>query len=189
MRSLIRAVGLLILDLASTLVFLAVLLLTGKLVTAVVSGMAFGAAQIAWRMVRRQPIDLMQWMSLILVLGSGAASLLTHNPRFVMMKPSVIYAVVGLVMLRPGWMNRYLPPEAIRWVADLGTLFGYAWAGLMFATAALNLVLAWTLAPAVWAAATSTFAIASKLVLLVGQFAVMRFVGRRRARAEALAGA
>jgi intracellular septation protein len=35
-------------------------------------------------------------MSLFLVLGSGAPTLITDDPRFVMVKPSVIYVIVGM---------------------------------------------------------------------------------------------
>ncbi len=53
----------------------------------------------------------MQWMSLFLVIASDEAALLTHDPRLVMVKPSLIYIAIGIVMLKPGWMNRYLLPR------------------------------------------------------------------------------
>jgi len=45
-------------------------------------------------------------------------------------------------MLKPGWMNRYLPERAMEIVPDVGVVFGYIWSGLMFFSAGLNLVLA-----------------------------------------------
>ena len=33
----------------------------------------------------------------------------TSDPRFVMAKPSVIAVIVGVFMLKPGWLSRYLP--------------------------------------------------------------------------------
>jgi intracellular septation protein len=44
---------------------------------------------------------------------------LTSDPRFVMLKPSVVYCIVGAYMLKPGWMNRYLPPIAVQTVPDI----------------------------------------------------------------------
>jgi intracellular septation protein A len=73
---------------------------------AVAIGIGLGAAQIGWLLMRRKPIDTMQWLSIGLVVVSGVATMLTSDPRFVMMKPSVVYCVVGAFMLRPGWMNR-----------------------------------------------------------------------------------
>lgn len=126
-----RSAQLLVSDLASTLFFLAVLLVTRNVILAVAIGVGIGIAQIAWMAVRRKPIDAMQWLSIGLVVAAGVATLLTKDARFVMLKPTVIYCVVGAFMLRPGWMNRYLPPAAIQFVPDLAYAFGFVRAGLM----------------------------------------------------------
>jgi intracellular septation protein len=183
MEQLIRSARLLASDLASTIVFLAVLLIAKDVRLAVAIGVAIGVAQIGWFLTRRKPIDTMQWLSIGLVVVSGAATLLTSDPRFVMLKPSVIYCVVGVFMLRPGWMNRYLPPVAIQVVPDVVHAFGFAWAGLMFASAALNLILALSLDPLSWAASMSMWGIASKVALFLVQYTTMRAIGRRRAPA------
>jgi intracellular septation protein len=44
---------------------------------------------------------------------------LTSDPRFVMLKPSVVYCIVGAYMLKPDWMNRYLPQIAVQTVPDI----------------------------------------------------------------------
>lgn len=183
MKNLLQSARLLVSDLASTLLFLAVLLITKDLILAVVLGVGLGAVQIGWLIVRRKPIDTMQWLSIGLVIVSGAATLLTKDPRFVMLKPSVIYCIVGAYMLRPGWMNRYLPPIAVAVVPDLAFVFGFIWAGLMFASAALNIGLALTLDPVTWSAAMSIWGIASKVGLFLIQYTTMRMIGARRARA------
>ena len=102
MKNLFEAGKLLLLDMAATLFFLVLYLLTHNVTLSVVLGMALGAAQIGWQVVRRKPIDTMQWMSLFLVLGAGTVTLITNDPRFVMIKPSVIYVIVGIVMLKRG---------------------------------------------------------------------------------------
>lgn len=181
MSNLLQSARLLVSDLASTLLFLAVLLTTKDLVLAVILGVALGTLQIGWLLLRRRPIDTMQRLSIGLVVASGVATLLTSDPRFVMLKPTVIYCIVGAYMLRPGWMNRYLPDIAIRTVPDIAFLFGFVWAGLMFLSAALNLVLAWTLDPVGWSAVMSIWGIASKVGLFLAQYAAMRLIGRRRA--------
>src|SRR4030088_37798 len=142
MKNLFEAGKLLLLDMASTFFFLVLFLLTHNITLSVVLGMGLGIGQIGWQFARKQPVDTMQWMSLFLILGSGAATLITRDPRFVMTQPSVIYVIVGVVMLKPGWMNRYLPPIAIEIVPDIATIFGFVWAGLMFFSAALNLIVA-----------------------------------------------
>ena len=147
MANLLKSAQLLVSDLASTLLFLAVLLITKDL-----------------------------------ILASGTATFFTHDPRFVMLKPSVIYCIVGVVMLKRDWMSRYLPPRAAP-VADVATTFGYVWTGLMFASAVLKIALALTLDPKSWAAAMSAWGIASKIGLFLVQYSVMTMIGRRRAAA------
>ena len=111
MKNLLDAGRVLLLDLASTLLFLAVYLLSDNLFLAVGLGMALGVAQIGWQLMHGKPIGTLQWLSVVLVLASGTATFFTRDPHFVMIKPSVIYVIVGIVMLKRGWMNRYLPPR------------------------------------------------------------------------------
>ncbi len=129
-------------DLFSTLLFAGLYWVTGSVFVATGLALVAGVAQMAWLKLRGAPIDAMQWMSLTLVLVFGGASLITHDPHFIMFKPTLIYAAVGVVMLRwPGWIVRYQPPVALRWSRDVAMRFGYVWAGLMFGTGALNLAL------------------------------------------------
>jgi intracellular septation protein A len=183
MRDLFAAAKLLLLDLASTVFFLVVFLLSKNIPLAVALGVALGVAQIGWEFVRKRPIDTMQWLSLFLVVGAGTATLITNDPRFVMVKPSLIYLVVGVVMLKPGWMNRYLPPVAKELVPDLAFIFGFIWSGLMFFSAALNVIVALNFSVVTWASFMSVYGIVSKLGLFLIQYAVMRYVGIRRRRA------
>ena len=138
------------------------------------------AGQIGWKLLRRIPVDALQWISAVVVLASGSAAIVTDNPVFVMLKPSVIYLLVGWAMLKRGWMNHYLPPRALEFVPDLAITFGYVWAGLMFFSAALNLVLALNLSVTQWGIAMSVWGTASKFALFFLQYGVMKFIGRRR---------
>ncbi|RXH23765.1 intracellular septation protein [Bradyrhizobium nanningense] len=182
MKNLFEAGKLLLLDMAATLFFLMLYLLTHNVTLSVVLGMVLGLAQIGWQFARRKPIDTMQWMSLFLVLGAGTVTLITADPRFVMIKPSVIYIVAGIVMLKRGWMNRYLPPIAIELVPDVAIIVGYAWSGLMFFSAALNVIVALNFDVATWSAAMSIYGIVSKAAMFLIGYAVMRTVAVARRR-------
>jgi intracellular septation protein len=188
MKNLFEAGKLLLLDMAATLFFLVLYLLTRNIALSVVLGMALGTAQIGWQFARRKPVDIMQWMSLFLVLGAGTVTLLTDDPRFIMIKPSVIYIVVGVVMLKRGWMNRYLPPIAIEMVPDIAVILGYAWAGLMFVSAALNVIVALNFSVVAWSVTMSIYGLVSKLAMFLIGYAVMRTVGRARRRGQQLRG-
>jgi intracellular septation protein len=183
MRNLFEAAKLLLLDMASTRFFLGLFLLTRNIPLSVALGVALGVAQIGWQFVRKKPIDTMEWMSLFLVVGSGVATLVTDNPRFVMVKPSLIYILVGVVMLKPGWMNRYLPPIAKAVVPDVAVIFGFVWAGLMFTSAVLNLVVALNFNVVTWSVFMSVYGIVSKAGLFLIGYPTMRYIGVRRWRA------
>ena len=180
MKDLLNAAGLLLLDLASTFVFLLVFLLTHDTLLSVGLGIAFGVAQTGSQFVRGKRIDVIEWLSLFLVVAAGATTLLTNDPRFVLFKPSVIYAIVGIVMLKPGWLNRYLPDIAKTVVPDVAVAVGYAWAGLMFISAAVNGFVALTSSVATWAVVMPVYGVVSKLVVFLGGFVAMRVIARRR---------
>ena len=186
MKNLFEAGKLLLLDMAATLFFLVLYLLTHNIALSVLLGMARGTAQIGWQFARKQPIDTMQWMSLFLVLGAGTVTLLTDDPRFIMVKPSVIYVIVGVVMLKRGWMNRYLPPIAIELVPDIAVIVGYAWSGLMFFSAVLNLIVALNFSVVTWSVTMSVYGIASKLLMFLIGYAAIRIIAGRRGRHQAL---
>jgi intracellular septation protein A len=183
MRELLRAAKYLLLDLASTLFFLVVFLLTHNTLLSVGLGIGFGLAQIGIQFIRGKPIATMEWLSLFLIVGAGTATLLTDNPRFVLFKPSVIYAIVGVVMLKPGWLNRYLPDIVKTVTPDVATAVGFLWAALMFVSAGVNAFVALTRSVQEWAMIMPVYGIVSKAAMFLIGFAAIRFVTRRRVRA------
>jgi intracellular septation protein A len=188
MKSLLQSAKFLALDMASTFFFLALYAVTKSIPISVAAGVALGIAQIVWEIWRKRPIETMQWLSLFLVLASGAATLLTNDARFVLYKASIIYVIVGAVMLKPGWMNRYLPAVAIEVVPDIAYVFGFVWAGLMFVSAVVNLWVATHYSFLAWTAFMSSYALVTKLGLFLIQYGTMRFIGVRRRRAQLGAG-
>ncbi len=186
-KQLLYAIVPLLFDSLGVIVFAVLLALKVDLVLATAAGAAVASAVVAWELVRRRSVAAMQWLSLIMVVLSAGATLATHDPRFVMVKPTVIYAVIGAAMLRRGWMNRYVPPANLAVVEDLMTRFGYVWSGLMFLTGALNLVVAVAFT-SWWPMFIGVFPLASKLGLFAVQFGVVRFLAQRRSRARAGAG-
>jgi intracellular septation protein A len=185
MKDLLKAAKFLVLDLASTLFFLAVFLLTHNTILSVGLGIAFGLAQIGTQFIRGKPIASMEWLSLFLIVATGTATLLTDDPRFVLFKPSVIYVIVGVVMLKPGWLNRYLPDIVKTVSPDVATAVGFLWAALMFVSAAVNAFVALTRSVAEWALVMPTYGIVSKVAVFLIGFAAMRLITRRRLRAMA----
>jgi intracellular septation protein A len=179
MKQFLYAARPLVFDALGVIVFAALVALHVDVIVAAVAGTAVAVAIVLWELLRGRAVPALQWISLALVLVSTAATWLTHDARFVMGKPSVIYLLIGAVMLKRGWMNRYVPPESLPLIEDRMTLFGYAWAGLMFLTAIANLVVAvWFTAD--WPAFVAVFPLATKIGLFLLQFVVVKATARRR---------
>src|SRR6185437_6271086 len=82
----------------------------------------------------------------------GGASLLTHDARFVMIKPSIGTFAIGCVMLSSNWLDRYLPPIVTQNVSRGFTLFwSRSWAVWLFVLAGANLYVAFAMGPKAWA--------------------------------------
>lgn len=171
-------------DLAATLVFYLVLLVGGRVDVAVGLGIALGLGQLVWALVRRIRVPPMQWVSLGLVAVLGGATLITHDPRFVLIKVSVVYVLIGGAMLQPGWLHRYIPPIAVRHIPERWVVIsGYVWAALILGTGVLNLILTLTVEARTVAGVMTVWAIGSKIAVFAGQYALFRSVARRSIRA------
>ena len=185
-RDFLRTARLLLGDLSGTVVFAVLLALGVSLLVATIAGIITALAVVGVSLARRRPVGAMQWLSLALVIVSGGATLATSDPRYVMAKPSIIAAIVGLFMLRPGWLSRYVPAEVERYIGDVTWLFGFIWAGLMFVTAALNLLIVLRY-PDYWLAFLAIFPALSKLTLFVVHFSTATVIAARRKRRDGFA--
>lgn len=149
--------------------------------------------EISWEYARHRKLSIMQIASLFLVVTLGGASLITHDPRFVMIKPSIGYAAIGIVMLKRGWQAAYIPAIALDLVPERRFVFwGYAWSALMFVSAVGNLALVALVDLKTWALVLLVWGLGSKLVLFAAEYASIRLeAGRthRRRAAEAAASA
>jgi intracellular septation protein A len=171
-------------DVLAGWVFLAIFLISGDLFLAVGIGLAIGVAQVIWMIARRQPIDPLQWMAMLLVIGLGGASIVTRNPTFVVFKPTIFEGCLAAMMLRPNWLARYMPPSINDLVPPALTLFwGYLWAAAWFALAASNLLVARVWGLKAWAVYTN-FSPLVLLGVLIG-LGVLVFPPLVRARARA----
>ena len=174
---LLRALQPLLRDLLSTLVFVALLWTTGDIYLASGIGIALGIGQTLWYMYSGHAIGPLQWLSLVLITVLGMTTILTRNPHFVMMKPTILWIALGAVMLRRDWMAPYLPPIVTDNLDDaLIVRAGYVWATLMFALAVLNLVVAFTMTAKFW----SVYALAAPTVSFVALFTAQYLMFRKQ---------
>ena len=183
MKELLHSARALLRDMVGLLLFAGLYALTHNLLLSVTAGLVLTLGQIGWEIAKGRKVDALQWIGLVVVASSGSAALISNNPLFVMLQPSLIYCLIGAAMLQRGWMLKYMPERASM-VSDLAIVFGYVWAGLMFFSAVLNLVVAQHASVTGWAAFMSIYATASKAALFAVQYGVMKTIGKRRALAR-----
>ena len=174
-------------DFFSTIVFLAIYLITDNVVLATSVAIAGAVAQVIYSRVRGQQLGYMTWASLGLVIVLGGATLLTHDPRFVLAKPAIGHFAIGAIMLKRGWMLRYMPPIVTETVPEYVTVAGYAWAALMFVLGAGTIAVAATGDLKLWAFYVSVVLIGAKVVAFGVQYAAFRVLVTNRIRAAARA--
>src|SRR5204862_8102025 len=97
-------------DFLSTIVFLVIYLATDNVILATSVAIAGAIGQVIYTRIKGQTLGYMSWASLALVIVLGGATLLTHDPRFVLAKPAIGHVAIGLIMLKRGWMLRYMLP-------------------------------------------------------------------------------
>lgn len=174
-------------DFLSTIVFVIAMAITDNLVLSVAAAMAVGIAQIAIEKFRGRRIELMQWASLALVIVLGSAAIYFKDPRFAMIKPSVANFAIGLVMLTPNWMGRYLPPIVKENVSSVAlVVWGYVWAALEIVLAVINAWIALTLGKKIWLEYTAFVPFTAMIGLFLLQYVWLRAAVHRSMRAKAL---
>ena len=174
----------LVLDMASTLFFLALFFLTHNTLLSVSLGIALGVAQIGFQL--HPPKARRHHGVAEPVPDHRRAASRRCSPTIrasCSIKPSVFYLIIGVVMLKPGWLNRYLPDIVKQLTPDVATAVGYYWAALMFVSAGVNAYVALTRSLAEWAMFMPIYGIVSKVIVFGTGFAIIRFMTRRRIRA------
>jgi len=174
-------------DFFSTIVFLVVYAATGDIIIATGVAIAGAIAQFIRAHLRSEKLDIMTWASLALVIVLGTATLLTKDPRFVLIKPSIAHFAIGAIMLRKDWMLRYSPPMVRDNIPHLATIAGYAWAALMFVLGAGVVATAMTGDVKLWAFYVTVIAIGAKVVAFAIQYVIFRIAITRKLRAAAIA--
>jgi intracellular septation protein len=170
-------------DFLSTIIFLAVYLATDNVLLATGVAIAGAAAQVIYAHVRGQPLGFMTYASLGLVIVLGGATLLTSDPRFVLAKPAIAHFAIGSIMLKRGWMLRYMPPIVAETIPEYVTFAGYAWAALMFALGAGTIAIAATGDLKLWAIYVSVIALGAKVAAFAVQYVAFRILVTSRVKA------
>jgi intracellular septation protein len=170
-------------DFFSTIVFLAVYLISGHVLLATGVAIAGSVAQVIYAHVKGEPPGFMSYASLVLVIVLGGATLLTDDPRFVLAKPAIGHFAIGAIMLKRSWMLRYMPAIVTETIPEYVTYAGYGWAALMFALGCGTIAVAMTGDIKLWTFYVTVVMIGAKVLAFAIQYVAFRLLVTSRIRA------
>ncbi|HZT55746.1 MAG TPA: septation protein A, partial [Burkholderiaceae bacterium] len=111
--------------------------------------------QIVVLLIRRQKIDLMLWMTFVLVVVLGGATVWFHNATFIKWKPSVLYWAMGLAFwISQAFFRKNLLQTLIggqlALPAPVWQRLNFAWIAFFGLLGLLNLYVAYTYSDSTW---------------------------------------
>lgn len=123
------------------------------LATSVVVAATF--AQIFYLLIRRRKVDVMLWVSLVIVSIFGGATIYFHNDLFIKWKPTVLYWSFALMFLFTQFvlkknMIRTMMGEQVELPAAIWTRLGLSWVGFFVVMGILNLYVAFNYSRSAW---------------------------------------
>jgi len=174
-------------DFFSTILFLTIYLATDNVLLATGVAIAGAVVQVIYSRVKGKPLGYMTYASLALVIVLGTATLLTNDPRFVLAKPAIGHFAIGAIMLKRGWLLRYLPAIVTDNIPEYVTVAGYAWAALMFVLGAGTIGVAMTGDMKLWTFYVTVVLVGAKIAAFAVQYVAFRLLIGSRLRAAARA--
>lgn len=111
--------------------------------------------QVGYLMAKRQKIDMMLWISLVLVVGLGGATIWFHSDTFIKWKPSVLYWAMGLGLMISAWvfnknLLKRLLGEQLKLPEPIWGRLNAAWVVFFTGMGCLNLFVAYAYPTDIW---------------------------------------
>lgn len=130
--------------------------------------------QVLYLKLRRQKVDLMLWISLVMVVVLGGLTVWLHSDTFIKWKPTGLYAAFALVLLLSdvlmgknlirAMMGEQLPLPERAW-----RVLNRSWVLYFAAMAVLNIVVAYSVDTATWVNFKVFGTTALMVVFMIGQ--------------------
>ncbi len=130
--------------------------------------------QIGVLLARRQKIDMMLWITFVLVVVLGGATVWFHNATFIKWKPSVLYWAMGLAF----WISQTffrknllqtMMGQQLELPASVWQRLNLAWIMFFALMGVLNLYVAYSYSTSTWASFKAFGATGLMLVFMLAQ--------------------
>lgn len=112
-------------------------------------------AQVLWLLMRRRHVDQMLWVSLVIIVVFGGATIYFHDEMFIKWKPTVLYwcfalALLGAQLFMRKNLIRALMGKQMSLPDPVWDKLNLAWASFFAAMGALNLYIAFNFPLELW---------------------------------------
>ncbi|MGY8526872.1 septation protein A [Paracidovorax citrulli] len=130
--------------------------------------------QIGWVWLRHRKVEPMQWISLLIIVVFGGATLLLHNETFIKWKPTVLYWLFAgaLLVSVAGWRKNLIRAMMEKQMSLPDPVWGRlntAWAAFFAIMGVLNLWVAYQFSTDLWVNFKLFGSMGLMLVFIVGQ--------------------
>lgn len=131
-------------------------------------------AQIAYLRHKNGKVEPMQWLSLVIIVVFGGATLLFHNESFIKWKPTVLYWAMGGVLLVAYWimgknlMQRLMGAQ-VSLPQPVWNTLNYAWAIFFIVMGFINIWVAYQFDLDTWVTFKMFGGLGLMLVFVIGQ--------------------
>jgi intracellular septation protein len=145
--------------------------------------------QIAYLLIRRHKIGVVQWTSFVVFLAFGGATIYFHNDAFIKWKPTVLYWLFGTVLMCSNTffgrnlVRSVLEPSGMRLPERIWQRLNLSWIAFFSILGLLNLYVAFHLSRDIWVSFKSI-----GLLLLTVIFAVLQSLLLMRHMSEPIEG-
>ena len=111
--------------------------------------------QVLWLLLRRRHVDTMLWVSLVIIVVFGGATIYFHDEMFIKWKPTVLYwcfalALLGAQLLMRKNLIRSLMGKQMTLPDPVWDKLNLAWSAFFAAMGALNLYIAFNFPLELW---------------------------------------
>jgi intracellular septation protein len=112
-------------------------------------------AQIGWLRFRRRKIETMLWVSLVIIVVFGGATLLLQDETFIKWKPTVLYWLFGASLLIAEWvfgrnLMRTMMGTQIELPESVWSKLNLSWCTFFIIMGVLNLYVAYSYSTDTW---------------------------------------
>jgi len=119
----------------------------GPILLATVVAIVATVCQVGWLVVRGRKVDTMLWISLVIIVVMGGATLVSHDDTFIKWKPTILYWIFAAVLLGA---DLFLKKNMIRTMMEkqmtlpdrVWTYLNLSWVGFFLLMGAANLYVA-----------------------------------------------